>query len=377
MRSWTDTTYDLAMRRHEAWWDRAVIDRPVVIVSAVRPIEEPDSLPYGAAHIWGRPGMTAAEALRWYTEPDLVAGRLATQVERVFYYAGDALPVVFPVATNLPAISAAYLGCPYHIHAESLTGWADPVVTDLEHRAPFMFDRQSAWWRITERLIEAVGSRRQGRYLMGAPDLNGPGEILARMRGTQELAFDCVDRPEAVRRAREELDRLWLEMWQAVTTRLHTWQEGCIFWMGVWSSRPATDLQCDFSAMISSKMFEVLFLPGLEQQTRWIDRTVYHLDGPGEIAHLDALLSLPRLNAIQWIPNPAQRRATHWLPLFRRIQAGGKGLYVYAFADEVETLLDELRPEGLLINTTCATPGDADELMARVSRWSRRQSCGR
>lgn len=362
--------YELAMRRHEAWWDQAVLDRPVVMVNAIKPLPEPGKLPRGAASIWGMQGLSTDEAYRWFTDPDEVGERLVAQVQSVCYYAGDALPVVFPVAVTLPAITAAYLGCPYHVHADSMTGWADPILTDLEGRPPLTFHAQNTWWQITEKLIQAVGSRSKGRYIMGLPDLNGPGEILARLRGSQELALDCVDHPEAVKRARAEIDAVWLQVWQATTALLHRWQDGYMFWMNVWSSRPATDLQCDFSAMISPKMFEELFLPGLEQQTRWVQRTVYHLDGPGQIPHLEALLALPRLNAIQWVPGPAQRRASDWLPLLKRIQAGGKALYVYAYPDEVQTLLRELKPEGLLITASCATPEDADELVAQVPRWA-------
>ena len=350
--------YGEVLARHEAWWQHQVIDRPVVMVTApkaprtpVRPVPE--------------------KAFAWFTDPDWVAARIEEDVANT-YYAGDALPVVFPVSINLVAITAAYLGCPYHIHPDSMTAWADPIIADLEERPPLSFDPENHWWQISRRLIEAAGSQSQGRYLVGIPDLNGPGEILARLRGTQELAIDCLDRAEAVRQARAELDQAWLSIWQAATALVQRWQEGYLFWMRVWSSRPATDLQCDFSAMISPRMFEELFLPGIEQQTRWIERTVYHLDGPGQIGYLDALLALPRLDAIQWVPGAREPRPTDWLPLLRRIQAGGKGLWLSAFPDEVETLLCELRPEGLLITTSCSTPAEADELMAQVPRWASR-----
>ncbi len=66
--------------------------------------------------------------------------------------------------------------------------------------------------------------------------------------------------------------------------------------MGVWSDRPSIDLQNDFSCMISPKMFDDIFLPSLEQQTRWVERTIYHLDGPRRSATWNSLLSLPRLS---------------------------------------------------------------------------------
>ena len=346
-------------QRHEAWWNQAIIDRPVVMVTAPKVPREP---------------VTPApdQVLAWFTDPDWVMQRSEEQIEDT-YYAGDALPVIFPVSISLVAITAAYLGCPYHIHPDSMTGWADPIITDLERRPALSFNPQNVWWQISRRLLTVACERAQGRYLVGMPDLNGPGEILARLRGAQELAIDCIDHPQAVKRAREEVEAVWLHIWQAATALIHPWQDSYTFWMGVYSARPATDLQCDFSAMISPRMFEELFLPGIEQQTHCFERTVYHLDGPGQIGYLDRLLALPRLNGIQWVPGPQIPRPTDWIPLLKRIQAGGKSIWISAQADEVECLLSELKPEGLLITTQCATPEEADELMAQVPRWAARR----
>jgi len=287
--------------------------------------------------------------------------------------ASAAIPVMFPVSISLVAILAAYLGCPYHIHSESMTAWADPIIKDWRSLPDLTFSRTNTWWQITERLFEVVGRRAEGRYFVGVPDLNGPGEIVARLRGTQELCLDCVEHPDEVRAVREQVDAAWLQIWQAATGLARRWQDAYLFWLGVWSSKPATDLQCDFSAMISPKMFRDLFLPGIEQQTRWVERTIYHLDGPDAIRHLDALLELPRLCAIQWVPGAGAPPALHWLPLLKRIQAGGKGLWVQALPSEVETLLRELQPEGLLLRVNCSTPGEADALMEHVPHWIRRK----
>jgi 5-methyltetrahydrofolate--homocysteine methyltransferase len=143
--------------------------------------------------------------------------------------------------------------------------------------------------------------------------------------------------------------------------------------MGIWSDQPAIDLQNDFSCLISSRMFEAYFLPSLEQQTRWVERTIYHLDGPGAIRHLDALLSLPRLDGIQWVPGAGAPEMSRWIRLLRRIQAGGKLLVLNCEAWEVETLLAELEPEGLLLSTACGSEEEARELLARVPGWMRRR----
>lgn len=141
--------------------------------------------------------------------------------------------------------------------------------------------------------------------------------------------------------------------------------------MGIWSEAPATDLQCDFSCMISPAMFDDLFLPPLRQQTEWVGRTVYHLDGPNAIRHLDSLLLLPRLSGIQWVPGAGARPMSEWLELLKRILDAGKLLYISCEPNEVEILLKSLPHRGLLLDTRCGSREEADALLADAARWSR------
>jgi hypothetical protein len=57
----------------------------------------------------------------------------------------------------------------------------------------------------------------------------------------------------------------------------------------------------------------------------------------------------------------------------KRIQDGGKLVYAYCEAEHVETLLSELRPEGLmLVVSGCETVDEAQALLENVEKWSRR-----
>ena len=251
------------------------------------------------------------------------------------------------------------------------SGWAEPIITDWNHVPKLEFDPENEWWKISRKLLDAVSARAKGRYYVGVPDLNAPGEVLALLRGTQELSVDLTEHePEIFKKSLEKINLAWLRYWQACTGIIHQWIDGYFFWMGVWSDRPSIDLQCDYSCMISSKMFDEIFLPSIEQQTRWVERTVYHLDGPGAIRHLDSLLSLPRLTAIQWVPGAGSPPMSKWLPLLRRIQTKGKLLTLNCEPCEVEALVTGLEPEGLLLSTVCASEEEARELLKKVNRWS-------
>jgi hypothetical protein len=359
--------WERAEERMEAWWHGEIVDRAVVQVTAPR-----EDAPQEDG--WTADGPTAQsvpqeQLLEWFIDPEQVVPRLESYVEAT-YWGGESFPLVFPVSINLVAITSAYLGCPYTIAAGSNSGWADPIIDDWDSRPTFEFDPDNAWWLISKRLLQEAAARARGRYYVGIPDLNGPGEILARLRGTQRLALDMIENPEYIKPALQEINAAWLRYWQASLGIIHQWIGGYFYWIGIWSERPSIDLQCDFSCLISTEMFQEYFLPSIEQQTRWVDRTVYHLDGPGAVRHLDLLLSLPELDCIQWIPGAGAPPVSQWIRLLRRIQAKGKLIQIYCEPWEVEVLLAELEPEGLLLTTSCDSEERARELLSDVARWT-------
>ncbi len=350
--------WEPARERIAAWWQGQVIDRAVIQVTAPR-----DGSTYVA------PIIPDDHLFEWFTDPEWVIPRLERNIEAT-YWGGEAVPVMFPVSISMVAILAAYLGCPYTIVPVSYSGWASPIVTDWASRRKLAFDPENKWWLLSRELLQAASRRAPGRYYVGVPDLNGPGEMLARLRGPEELAIDLLERPEAVKAALVEANSAWLRYWEACVGTIHQWLGGYVHWMGIWSDVPSTDLQCDFSCMISPAMFREFFLPGLKQQTEWVGRTIYHLDGPNAVRHLDLLLALPRLTGIQWVPGAGAAPVSRWIRLLRRIQAGGKLLVVSCEPSEVETLLSELEPEGLWISTQCASESEARELLQRAVRWT-------
>jgi hypothetical protein len=98
-----------------------------------------------------------------------------------------------------------------------------------------------------------------------------------------------------------------------------------------------------------------------------VDHRIYHLDGPGAIHHLDTLLDLPELHAIQWVPGAGQEEIMQWIPLIQRIQSKGKAVTVRVQPEEIDPLLREVKPEGLRIRTHCETETEARQLLDRMA----------
>ena len=131
-------------------------------------------------------------------------------------------------------------------------------------------------------------------------------------------------------------------------------------------------LQCDFSVMISPKMFEEFVLPELEAICGWLDYSVYHLDGQEQIAHLDYILSVKRLNAIQWTYIISQPNVSNFIPVFKKIQRAGKNLILMPHISEVEILMRNLSSRGLqLIVCGIANKAEAIEIERKVAKWTK------
>jgi 5-methyltetrahydrofolate--homocysteine methyltransferase len=87
-------------------------------------------------------------------------------------------------------------------------------------------------------------------------------------------------------------------------------------------------LQCDFSYMIGPRMFKQFALPELAATCQRLPRSFYHLDGVGEVPHLDHLLGIPELDGIQWIPGDGKPDCAHWPEIYQRVHAGGKKIQI-------------------------------------------------
>jgi hypothetical protein len=118
-------------------------------------------------------------------------------------------------------------------------------------------------------------------------------------------------------------------------------------------------------------MYERFVLPELNDVCDFLDYSVYHFDGQEQIRHLDHLLSVKKLNAIQWTPVAGQPKTSEFIPVLQKIQKAGKNLVLTPDASEVQTLLDNLSSRGLqLVISGVKTEDEARDLMHLIETHS-------
>jgi hypothetical protein len=99
------------------------------------------------------------------------------------------------------------------------------------------------------------------------------------------------------------------------------------------------------------------------------DASIYHLDGPNAVQHLDSLLQIRELNAIQWVYGAGNGRASDWMHLYKKIQAAGKGIQLTLEANELDYFMQELRPNGVWLKLWAGSKEEAEALLKKISTW--------
>jgi hypothetical protein len=321
--------WDRLERNWSAWW-AGELERPLVLIESWEPPGEYlPPLPHFTNGF--PPDMPVDKVLDRY-QPHLQCRR--------FY--GDAWPKWYP---NFgPGIVAGFLGAQVHITPDTVWFGLRESADVSELSLSFLPDNE-LWFRVRE-LTRAAVERWSGRVSVGFTDLGGNLDILAALRGTQNLLLDMHDAPDEVARLVAQITRLWLCYYDELNAIIQAGGRGSSCWGGIWSPGRCYMLQSDFAYMISPRMFEHFVLPDLAACCNTLDHGFYHLDGQGQIRHLDMLLSLNRLRGIQWIPGAGAPPPEEWLPLLKRIRDAGKLCQLYVTSKGALTIVRELGGRG-------------------------------
>jgi hypothetical protein len=346
--------WEQRLARVDAFWDRAIIDRPVVCIHA--PKKDP-------AYPWPADKAYATQRDRWMDFEYVADRALADVMNRE--YLGDALPQVFP---NLgPEVFNAFLGM--ELEFGESTAWSKPSLHDWSGIDAITFDPSNAYWRAMCALTDMLLAKGRGKFYTGLTDFHPGGDCAAAFRDPQQFNIDLIESPDEVKRLMHKVTDIYLRVFDRSWERLRAAGQAITSWPGIVSTRKWYVPSNDFSCMVSPKMFDEFFLPGLIEECRALEASIYHLDGPNALGHLDSLLGIKELNAIQWVFGAGHGRASDWLPVYKRCQAAGKGLQLYLESNEFDLFMRELRPEGLYISTWVGSREEGESLLKKVERW--------
>jgi 5-methyltetrahydrofolate--homocysteine methyltransferase len=238
-------------------------------------------------------------------------------------YLGDAYPVC-NTSFSGPGIAAAFLGSEIKVINDG--NWFDSIkgveIWDLRPR----YDPDNIWLNRMKEIITEGHKRWGGEVAVSMPDLGGTMDVLSSLRGNETLLMDLYDHPDEVKRLVHEIGGLWMRYYNelaALGGKGHIYTD----WSSIPSREPSYILQSDFIYMISTEMFNEFVRGELAARCGDLARPMYHLDGPGQIPHLDSILAIENLRMIQWVPGDGTIPVDEWRHVNDKILDAGKLLF--------------------------------------------------
>lgn len=256
-------------------------------------------------------------------------------------FMGDAFPAVWP---NFgPGVIAALLGCDLQNGEEATpTVWFHPSTVQPVGEIRFSIDWENKWFQRIRDIMAAAMARWEGQVQVGMTDLGGNLDILSSFRPSENLLFDLVDYPESVAKLTWQAHEKWWRYFEEFDRILRPMNQGYTAWTPIFSEVPYYMLQCDFCYMIGPEMFDRFVKAELAESCRRLGNAFYHLDGPGQLPHLDALLSIDELAGVQWIPGAGSPGITEWPEVYQKIKDAGKLIQIYGDWNDLDVIAEQV-----------------------------------
>lgn len=356
--------WDRVKKNYALWWEGR-LDRPLVQVCLTGrdPGRDKPDLPVHSFTSFYDPA-TPVEAIVDCWDHVLSSER----------YWGDAFPQVLPLFGA--GVLAAFLGAALENSPNEQTVWFHAPDAREISDIHFEYDGDNVWFRRVLALCRAAAIRWNGLVQIAMTDLGGTLDVLSSFRPGTRLLLDLYDCPDDVERLCWEIHDLWFRYYDEIDRILQPTNPGYSAWARILSATPYYMTQCDFSYMIGASMFDRFVRPELSTTCGRLTHAFYHLDGPGQLVHLDSLLAMPEVNGIQWIAGSGQPGPLAWVDVYRRILEAGKRAQVCSSTamplgmDEFDALTQALGTGKGLITRIDAPIGQEEAILRRL------ESCG-
>jgi hypothetical protein len=345
--------FEAAMERIYAWYENEMIDRAPIRFSSHN--QQNEKVTNDNTHKSLRD--------RWF-DAEYQVRQYLEEVESTTFLA-ETIPVFFP---NLgPEVYSAFYGG--EMIYRDVTSYYQPIVHTWDDMDKLKLDKNGKYWTKLEELTDLAIEMCKGKCLVGYTDFHPGLDCAAAWRDPEQFCMDLLLYPDEskqlIRKATEDFHEIF-NYWDR---KLKKSKQPSVTWIGLPSFGKFHIPGADFSALISPEMFANLGMPIIRNEVKGMDHVVFHLDGKGVAKHIDQILTIPEILAIQWVQGVGDDLPIlQWVPFIKKLQDAGKGIMVDLKPAELEAFMDEVRPEGIFLCISADEDVQPD-ILKRIEKW--------
>lgn len=276
-------------------------------------------------------------------------------------YLGEAIPFFRPAFG--PDQMAAFCGTRLVMSDLKDTSWSVKNVTDWSAALPLRIRHDNHWWLRMKEYHAVAEQALAGKCLLADIDMHSNIDLLEGLRGAEPLLFDMIDQPDPVLGAMEDARAAYREVYETFHRYGDKARLGTTNNLPFYARGRFNRIQADFIALLSPPMFRKFVLPAIEDEANYLDHSCFHLDGPDALVHLDDLLSIRKLDAIQWVSGAGQPPQVEWPQVLHKIQKAGKITILHIGADTVRSIHGQYDPSLLVYDVWVNSPDEGHRLL--------------
>lgn len=347
--------WETAKKRWTAWWDGEILDRCCASVVYT----ETDKIP---EHYYKGNINDKERLIKYWTDAEWIIKRNRCIMEHS-WYGGESFPMIV-LGMGAAGHAGFFKGAEYTL---ADTVWFHARLKDLED---LEFDENSFMYQKTLELAKEFARDSNGDYMISMSDCSGNIDVLSHLIGPEELMPLMLEEPELIQSALKKVQQAYENIHKKTYEITKEVNEGgsCVGWLRTWAPGLHAQMQSDMSVMISSEMFQEFIEPELKTQCSFLEYPLYHFDGIEQCRHLDSMLAIEKLKAIQWTQVEGQPPCTEFIPELQRIQKAGKNLIIMAEPWQIRPLMENLSSRGLYLLVQASSREEGEVMLKEIEK---------
>jgi hypothetical protein len=328
---------DSVLERHEAFWRREDVDRPLVRLLP----RQKEPLRFDDLDV--TPAMLDVEELT----PSVGSRNLNKQLVQ-----GDLIRTE-AAFSRIPWMEAL-TGCAIHSGTANAM-WPRPALGPNYERMDEIVPADDNPWLVKLlALTQALVAACDGSYVVTHTLMRGPSDMLSALLGDQRMGLALYDAPDTIDEILSLATRAFIKVAKAQFEVIPLFHGGRTAWhYGLWGKGSVIRFQSDSSSQLSPHMYEQRILPHDRAIMQAFDRSILDLHSAGTLHLREKLLATQELDAISITLDRYENAPSvrDLVPVFAEILEQ-KSLLIFGemTAKEAELLCSELPARGLSIN---------------------------
>lgn len=246
-----------------------------------------------------------------------------------------------------------------------------PVMDDIEQLEHLNFSKENnPWYQKYLEFVNKLTEVSAGRFPVAQPILRGVTDTVGSLIGQEEFACALILEPELLKHAFDQVVDAQRSLIDDQYSIIKPFHGGYSFgFYHIWAPGKIIWFQEDLAALMSPKHFEEFLYSTSCKYIEGYDYSLVHLH-PSAFIHLDVLLSIKGLSAIQINKDVGGPTIRDMVPVCRKVLESGKNLVLgmgRIDTDDIDAIYDCLPRERVALNIIAEKREDAEKLIEYIA----------